>query len=594
MENSRDLKENIKIWKEKCFMESRLRDSLTKKDSKDARTVFDNDYSRIINSSALRRLQDKAQVFPLKKGDFVRSRLTHSLEVSHFGHTMGLSITKQLGEKGEGLELLDIKNYTKLSGILSTAGLVHDFGNPPFGHFGEEVIKQFFQSFFLKDNTILKKSYKEKYKNYYLSTNDGDNTKFFIYDINNKKIKSNNELDDKEKEVLKEILKNTNGGISEEVKKEIKDLQDKGFHIISLDEINDLCSFDGNAQTFRILSKLQYNRDSYGLNLTQSLLATVIKYPFSACEGRKKFGYFLTEKETYNKIKETLKLNGRHPVVYLLEAADDIAYSVADIEDGLKKKIFNKNFILEKLEEVEEEVEKKENINDLKFNKNEITENLNINKYFEEFEKNNENKINGFSLEQRGLYLLKKAIFLLENLKEDNNLSFLQDFRIFFQSIMLKEVQNYYVENFSEILNNFDNPEDKTNILEESAAKYLREACKKISSKIFRSNEIVEAEILGYQVLNTLLEKFTNCILQKSCTDIRSYEGKICSLISENYKELNFCISPYSYLGLNKDEITDKEIMKGHIYNKIRCVIDFVSGMTDSFALEIYKKIMYR
>ena len=81
MENSRDLKENIKIWKEKCFMESRLRNSLTKKDSKDARTVFDNDYSRIINSSALRRLQDKAQVFPLKKGDFVRSRLTHSLEV---------------------------------------------------------------------------------------------------------------------------------------------------------------------------------------------------------------------------------------------------------------------------------------------------------------------------------------------------------------------------------------------------------------------------------------------------------------------------------------------------------------------------------
>lgn len=62
----------------------------------------------------------------------------------------------------------------------------------------------------------------------------------------------------------------------------------------------------------------------------------------------------------------------------------------------------------------------------------------------------------------------------------------------------------------------------------------------------------------------------------------------------ENYKELNFCISPYSYLGLNKDETTDKEIMKGHIYNKIRCVIDFVSGMTDSFALEIYKKIMYR
>ena len=590
MENDRDLKENIKIWEKKCFIETRLRDSSTKKDGKDGRTAFDNDYSRIIISSALRRLQDKAQVFPLKKGDFVRSRLTHSLEVSHFGHTMGLSVTKQLGKKEEGSELLDIENYTKLSGILSTAGLVHDFGNPPFGHFGEEVIKQFFQNFFLKHNTILKKSYSEEYKNYYLNTNDGDDTKFFIYDINNKKIKSNNELDDKEKEVLKNIDKK----ISEKVKKEIKDLQDKGFHIISLDEINDLCSFDGNAQTFRILSKLQYHRDSYGLNLTQSLLATIIKYPFSACKGRKKFGYFLTEEETYNKIKETLKLDGRHPAVYLLEAADDIAYSVADIEDGLKKGIFDKNFVLEKLEKVEKEVEEKENINGLKFNEHEITEELNINKYFEEFEKNNENKINEFSLEQKGLYLLKKAIFLLKNLKEDNNLSFLQDFRVFFQSIMLKEVQNYYIEHFSEILNNFNNPEDKTNILEESAAKYLRKACKEISGKIFRSIEIVEAEILGYQVLNTLLEKFTNCILQKSYPGTGSYEEKICSLISENYKELNFNISPYSYLGLNKDEKIDREIMENHIYNKIRCVIDFVSGMTDSFALEIYKKIIYR
>ena len=137
---------DIKEWKEKCFNEERLRKSSASKNKSDARTAFDNDYSRIINSSALRRLQDKAQVFPLKKGDFVRSRLTHSLEVSHFGHTMGLAITKKLGEKDP--ELLNVNDYTKLSGILSAAGLVHDFGNPPFGHFGEEVIKQFFKNFF--------------------------------------------------------------------------------------------------------------------------------------------------------------------------------------------------------------------------------------------------------------------------------------------------------------------------------------------------------------------------------------------------------------------------------------------------------------
>lgn len=589
MKNNKDFEKDINIWKEKCFTETRLRDSSVKKDTKDSRTAFDNDYSRIINSSALRRLQDKAQVFPLKKGDFVRSRLTHSLEVSHFGHTMGLSITKQLGIKEEKSGLLDIENYTKLSGILSTAGLVHDFGNPPFGHFGEEVIKQFFQQFFLKDNTILDKFYSKKYENYYLSSRV-KGVKFFIYDTNNKRIKSENDLTNEEKEILKKIL----GSIDGEIKEKIKNLQNKGYHILSLDEINDLCSFDGNAQTFRILSKLQYHKDSYGLNLTQSLLGTIIKYPFLACENRKKFGYFLTEKEIFNKIKETLKLNGRHPTVYLLEAADDIAYSVADIEDGLKKKLFDKNFVLEKLKEVEKEAEKNININILEFKEFEVKENNNVNKYFEEFEKNNIDVISKFSLDQRGLYLIKKAIFLLKHLKEDNNLSFLQEFRVFFQSIMLREVQNYYVENFSKILKNFDNPEDKTNILEESAAKYLREACKKISIKIFNSNEIVEAEIIGQQVLNTLLEKFTNCILQKSYKDTKSYEGKICSLISENYKELNFQISPYSYLGLNKENKVDKEIMENHIYNKLRCVIDFISGMTDSFALEMYKKILYR
>lgn len=584
------MKENIQEWKEKCFIEKRIRDSKVIKDLNDGRTAFDNDYSRIVNSSALRRLQDKAQVFPLKKGDFVRSRLTHSLEVSHFGHTMGLSITKQLAKKYRDKDLLNVENYTKLSGILSTAGLVHDFGNPPFGHFGETVIKQFFKSFFLKNTDLLKERISEDINEIILD--GGYEYNFFIYDTNEKKIKSIIEL---EKEVLDAILNNK---INDNIKIKLKSLQDKGKYILSLEEINDLCSFDGNAQTFRILSKLQYHKDSFGFNLTKSLLATIIKYPFPAYKGKNKFGYFLTEEDIYKGIKRTLKLNGRHPAVYLLEAADDIAYSVADIEDGLKKKIFDRKFVLSKLEEQENKA--KDDgvfIDNLTFEEEEIKKEIeieNFNSYFQEFEKTNSNVIDGFSLEQKGLYLLKKAIFLLKYLKKDDELSFLQDFRVYFQTVMLKEVQSYYVQNFSQIINNFNSVNDKTNILEKCAAKYLRKACREISYKIFDSKEIVDAEILGYQVLNTLLEKFTNCILEKNCNDTKSYEGKICSLISENYKQLNFKISPYSYLKLDKEKTKDREIIEGHIYNKLRCVIDFVSGMTDSFALEMYKKLMYR
>jgi len=102
----------------------------------DKRTPFDNDYSRVISSPAIRRLQDKSQVFPLAKTDFIRTRLTHSLEVSAIAHSIGKSVEAKLIEK----DLLDSNKISHLSSLLSIAGLIHDIGNPPFGHFGEEAI----------------------------------------------------------------------------------------------------------------------------------------------------------------------------------------------------------------------------------------------------------------------------------------------------------------------------------------------------------------------------------------------------------------------------------------------------------------------
>lgn len=233
----------------------------------DGRNPFENDYGRLISSAPIRRLQDKTQVFPLEQSDYIRTRLTHSLEVSYIASSIGQSIEKFLiHEKGE----LDIKYQGFLSSLLRVGGLVHDLGNPPFGHFGEEAVKKFFQDYFF--------------------------------------INTDTSLNDLEK--------------------------------------SDLQNFDGNVQSFRILTKLYYFGDEYGYNLTYSSLASIIKYPSSSVDGnkkptteiaKKKFGYFVTETETYKQINDWLKLNNkRSPIAYLLESADDIAYSAADIEDGVK------------------------------------------------------------------------------------------------------------------------------------------------------------------------------------------------------------------------------------------------------------------
>ena len=273
----------------------------------DGRNTFENDYGRLISSAPIRRLQDKTQVFPLEESDYTRTRLTHSLEVSYLGSSIGQSIENLLLENGN----LDYKLKGYLSSLLRVGGLIHDLGNPPFGHFGEEAIKKFFEKYFEKNsNTKLSELEKADFKN-----------------------------------------------------------------------------FDGNVQTLRILSKLYYFGDSYGYNLNYSSLASIIKYPSNSINGnkkptteiaKKKFGYFVTETKTYKKINDYLKLgNRRHPVVYLLEAADDIAYSAADIEDGVKlrkvnleqiEKIFsnklerNKKVVIDKLRELKKEYAEQKNI----------------------------------------------------------------------------------------------------------------------------------------------------------------------------------------------------------------------------------------
>jgi dGTPase len=232
-----------------------------------SRSAFEQDFDRIIFSHPFRRLQDKTQVHPLPEQDFVHTRLTHSLEVSSVGRSLGRKVGEVILQRHKNS--LNDFSLVDFGAVVASASLAHDLGNPPFGHAGENAISDFFA--------------------------EHEAGKVF---------------------------------------------QDK----VSEAEWRDLTSFEGNAQGFRIL-----NKNQYGLKLTFATLGAFTKYPCPAFfpdrnkskRSQKKFGFFQTEKEIFERIANQLALTKttdsswcRHPLAFLVEAADDICYSIIDLEDG--------------------------------------------------------------------------------------------------------------------------------------------------------------------------------------------------------------------------------------------------------------------
>ena len=243
--------------------------------STDLRSEFEKDYHRIIGSASFRRLQDKTQVFPLDKSDFIRTRLTHSLEVSSLGKSLGQNIGENIltTNKDPGFTA---PMKEDICNILQCAGLIHDIGNPPFGHFGENAIREWFIRN-LPDLTCFGRS-------------------------------------------VEEML--------------TPQMREDFYH------------FEGNAQALRLVTKLHYLVDEHGMNLTYALLNTIVKYPVPStgidpATGNikdKKMGYYYADQAVFEEIsKETGAGTSRHPLTYILEAADDLAYKTADIEDAYVK-----------------------------------------------------------------------------------------------------------------------------------------------------------------------------------------------------------------------------------------------------------------
>ena len=426
----------------------------------DGRDPFEQDYGRLISSSPIRRLQDKTQVFPLEKSDYIRTRLTHSLEVSYIGGSIGKSIEKYLIDKGE----FDIKYSGQLSSLLRSSGLVHDLGNPPFGHFGEEAIKDFFYRFF----------------------ND------------------HQELD------------------------------------LSDQEKADFIHFDGNVQTFRILRKLQFFKDEHSFNLTYPTLASIIKYPSSSIDGnegkkateirKKKYGYYCSEEDDYLEISEKLGLNNRrHPIVYLMEAADDIAYCAADIEDGVKLGILN----FETLRKVFDE--------NLKTNRDLLS-------FLDDLYKKNDNKLSD-----------KLALTV-------------QQFRVETQGRMIEGIIDCFKKNYNKIIEGKYEHE----LIDLSTGSDIRKSFESLQRVVFDNKKIMQTELAGWEVIQGLLGIFISAVNSDNFKQGgNNKEARLFKNISSSYR--------YIYKEYNKYD--------NELYNRIQLIVDFVAGMTDSYALDLYRKL---
>lgn len=421
-------------------------------DQDETRLGFEVDYDRIIFSPAFRSLQDKTQVIPLSKTDFVHTRLTHSLEVSVVARSLGRAVGKEILERHPELSDLGYQ-FNDFGAIVAAAALAHDIGNPPFGHSGEKAIGEYF--------------------------------------------------------------KNGKG------KRFQSDLTEK--------EYQDLILFEGNAHGFKLLTETK-NGVKDGLRLTYATLGAFTKYPKESLPHKpsknvsdKKFGFFQSEKHIFEDIAQSLGLikvdastenlrYRRHPLAFLVEAADDICYTLIDFEDGINLGWIEEDYALEYLIKLVKDNIIPENYHALTTTKDRVG------------------------------YLRALAI-----------------------STLIGDAINVFIENEAAILSgNFDKA-----LLDKSTYKAQIDDIIAISrKKVYQSRQVVEKEIAGYQIIHTLLEVFTQTYERIISGTAGQYEELILgSFLPMNFDEKSVyqnLIGICSNLAL----MTDGEALR--IYHKIK------------------------
>jgi dGTPase len=422
-----------------------------RKEQDDTRLGFEVDYDRVIFSSAFRSLQDKTQVIPMSKTSFVHTRLTHSLEVSVVGRSLGRTVGKAILDKHPQLAVAHGYHFNDFGAIVAAAALAHDIGNPPFGHSGEKAI--------------------------------GD---YFLHG-NGKRFQS----------------------------------------VFTKKEYQDVIDFEGNANGFKILSESK-NGVEGGLRLSYATLGAFMKYPKESLPKKptphiadKKFGVFQSDKVFFEEVANELGLmqrgeNGtlsysRHPLAFLVEAADDICYTIIDFEDGINLGLIEEEVALEYL-----------------------------------------------------IKLVKDTI----NIKKYNQLSHVSDRLAYLRSLaintLVKEASELFLQNEEAILKG----EFSKSLLDISQYKAQIEDIIKISvEKVYKSKEVIEKEISGYQILSSLLDAYTKA--------------------AESY--CNETIKHYEKLLLSQASIP-LDASKSLYHNILSCC-NYISCMTDGNSLQIFQKI---
>ncbi|MDC8005946.1 deoxyguanosinetriphosphate triphosphohydrolase [Aureisphaera galaxeae] len=374
----------------------------------ETRLGFEVDYDRVIFSSAFRSLQDKTQVIPMSKTSFVHTRLTHSLEVSVVGRSLGRAVGKKLLERHPHLRETHGYRFNDFGAIVAAAALAHDIGNPPFGHSGEKAIGDYF--------------------------------------LNGKGQRFKEQLSEK--------------------------------------EYQDLVDFEGNANGFKILTESKHGVDG-GLRLSYATLGAFMKYPKESLPKKptkhiadKKYGVFQSEVPFFKEVAEELGLishgqnrYARHPLTFLVEAADDICYTIIDFEDGINLGLIEEEFALEYLIKLV-----KDTINRDKYNK------------------------------------LERA---------SDRLAYLRSLAI---STLIQEAVSIFLENEEAILKG----EFSHALLDKSQYQAQISDILKISiEKIYQSAEVIDKEIAGYHILSSLLDAFTTAFENKKNGNHRHYDDLI-------------------------------------------------------------------
>ena len=445
---------DMMMW-EKLLSSKRLGQEDVQQRSDD-RTEFQRDYDRLIFSAPFRRLQNKTQVFPLPGSVFVHNRLTHSLEVSSVGRSLGNDVCRLILKHRPELYST---HFTELGSIVSAACLAHDLGNPPFGHSGEKAIGTYFSEGngqFLKNH----------------------------------------------------VCPETHDGISPQ-------------------EWDDIIHFEGNANAFRLLTHHFKGRRKGGFGMTYSTLASIVKYPFSSnlAGDKQKFGFFRSEVEDYERIAQELGIlrlpspsgsvhYARHPLVYLVEAADDICYQVMDIEDAHKLKLLT----------------------------TEETKQLLLAYFSADEQRQIEERLALLvdDANEQVVYLRSCVINCLEQ----------QCVRVFIeneQAILNGTFEGSLIEHISDL------PREAYKQCERTAHK-----------KIYHCKDVVDIEIAGFKVITTL----TDLMVQAATHSDRAFSQLLINRVSTQY-----------------------DILAPTLYERIMAVLDYISGMTDVFALDLYRKI---